>query len=270
MIIPARLASRRGFVVLLTRICALTLFAFSSLLNHAADNAPAPLKVLFITGGGYHDYNKLAPHLTTELGALVNATFDVKFGLEVLHNPKFADAYDAVIYDVCDDEAPDDTLANALQTAKAGKPSVLIHCAVHAFRKSPKISDWEAFCGMRSKVHDPFGPFSVTKLDSASPITRAFPADWSTAGDELYQTISINPESHQLLKAKSPKDGREHIVCWTYQYGNGRVFATTLGHDMKTAATSDYLRLLANGLLWSCGKLEADGKAVAGYGRVPK
>ncbi len=252
-----------------SRLGILLAFSLASLVISAAEKAVAPLKVLFITGGGYHDYNKLAPHLTTELGSLVNATFDVKFGLETLHNPKFADAYDAVIYDVCDDEAPDDALDNALHVARAGKPSVLIHCAVHAFRKSPKISEWETFCGMRSKVHDPYGPFSVTKLDPASPITRVFPADWSTTGDELYQTISINPQSHQLLKAKSPKDGREHIVCWTYQYGKGRVFATTLGHDMKTATTPDYLRLLANGLLWTCGKLEADGKAEAGYGRVP-
>ena len=95
--------------------------------------------------------------------------------------------------------------------------------------------------------------------------TDVGPNDWKTAGDELYQTISIDPKSQQLLKAKSPRDGREHVVCWTYQYGQGRVFATTLGHDMQTAGTPDYLRLLANGLLWTCNKLGEDGKAVAGY-----
>src|SRR5207302_6188789 len=82
---------------------------------------------------------------------------------------------------------------------------------------------------------------------------------------ELYQMISIDPQSHPLLKAKSPQDSREHIVGWTYQFGRGRVFATTLGHDMKTAGSPDYLQLLANGLLWTCNKLGDDGKAVAGY-----
>ena len=125
---------------------------------------------------------------------------------------------------------------------------MMIHCAVHAFRRSPKIREWETCCGMRSKVHDPYAPFAVTKLDQSSPITKLFPNDWKTPGDELYQTISIDPESHPLLKARSPRDGREHIVCWTYQFGQGRVFATTLGHDMKTASSRDYLQLLANGL----------------------
>jgi type 1 glutamine amidotransferase len=140
-----------------------------------------------------------------------------------------------------------------------------MHCAIHALRNSPKIRDWETLCGMRSKVHDPYEPFTVVKLDPASPITSSFPNNWATAGDELYQTIFIEPESHQLLKAKSPKDSREHIVCWTREFGKGRVFATTLGHDMKTCSTPEYRRLLANGLLWACGKLQPDGTPAPGY-----
>ncbi len=231
----------------------------------SATAAPPALKVLLLTGGGYHDYKTLVPHLTNQISLLVNATFDVRFDIESLHDPKFAAAYDAVLYDVCFDEAPDDILQNALQTARDGKPSVMIHCAVHAFRHSPKIHEWETCCGMRSKVHDRFEGFTVQKLDAASPITKFFPQEWSTAGDELYQTIAIDPESHQLLKARSPQDGRVHVVCWTYQFGRGRVFSTTLGHDMKTAATPEYLRLVSNGLLWACDKLGPDGEPVAGY-----
>src|ERR1041384_5055692 len=76
----------------------------------------------------------------------------------------------------------------------------------------------------------------------------------TAGGDHHYKTIEFIKGSHALLKAKSPKDGREHIVCWTHIYGKGRVFATTLGHDMKTAQSPDYLRLLANGILWTCDK----------------
>jgi type 1 glutamine amidotransferase len=265
--------SVRRFAVkpLLAMTVFVALSGFTSGLVVAADSTSAakPLKALFLTGGGYHDYKALAPHLTTRIGELINATFEVRFGLDTLRDPKFADGFDVVVYDVCDDEAPDEYLANALAAAKAGKPSVMIHCAVHAFRKSPKISEWETLCGMRSKVHDRYGPFTVKKLDSTNPITKFFPDGWSTAGDELYQTISIDPKSRQLLKVTSPQDGREHIVSWTYQFGSGRVFATTLGHDMKTSATPEYLRLLANGLLWACDKLGADGQPAAGFGRVP-
>jgi type 1 glutamine amidotransferase len=241
----------------------------STISTLAADPAPPPIKALFFVGGGYHDYAKLAPYLTSKLSELANVTFVIKDSFEPLHNPKFAEGFDAIIYDWCFDEAPDDVLENALKATAAGKPTVMIHCAVHAFRRSPKISEWETCCGMRSKVHDRFEPFTVIKLDPRNPITLSFPDNWESPGDELYQTISIQPESHQLLKVKSPQDNREHIVCWTYQYHRGLVFSTTLGHDMKTAASPDYLRLLANGLLWTCGKLGADGKPIAGYAGRP-
>jgi type 1 glutamine amidotransferase len=57
-------------------------------------------------------------------------------------------------------------------------------------------------------------------------------------------------------------------VSWTSSYGKGRVFATTLGHDMKTASLPTYQRLLADGLLWACGKRGDDGEPAAGYGAV--
>ena len=254
------LASRRSSVLILFL---LSVFYATGAVGQAG--LKPPLKVLLITGGGYHDYEKQVPYLTSHISQLVNATFEVKFGLDALRDPKFAESYDAVIYDVCDDEAPDDVLENALRASRNGKPTVMIHCAVHAFRRSPRIHEWETCCGMRSKVHDKYGPFTVIKLDDNSPITKLFPNNWTTTGDELYQTISIDPQSHPLLKAKSPQDGREHVVCWTYQFGQGRVFGTTLGHDMKTTSSPDYLRLVANGLLWACGKLDPDGKPAAGY-----
>ncbi len=248
-------------------------FVLSILLTRLDAAVPAPLKpplkVLFLTGGGYHDYEKLAPHLTGGISQLVHATFEIKFGLETLSDPNFGDRFDAILYDVCFDEAPDAMLENALRTSRNGKPAVMIHCAVHAFRRSPKVREWETCCGMRSKVHDAFGPFSVAKLDPESPITKHFPSDWKTPGDELYQTISIEPQAHPLLKVKSPQDGREHIVCWTSRFGQGRVFGTTLGHDMKTASSPDYLRLVANGLLWACEKLERDGNPTRGYSASP-
>jgi type 1 glutamine amidotransferase len=227
-----------------------------------------PLKVLLIASGCCHDYTNLAPFLRTNLAQRVNAAIEVHFGLDALENANFADAYDAVIYDVCEEDAPAAILDNVMQATRAGKATVMIHCSIHAFRKSPKISEWETLCGMRSKVHDAFGPFTVNKCDPDNPITKSFPDDWTTAGDELYQTIAIDPKSHQLLKAKSPRDGRTHIVCWTCQFGQGRVFSTTLGHDMKTTATPEYLRLVANGLLWSCSKLTPDGKPAPGYAPV--
>ena len=243
-------------------MCAL---AFSTLAADKPAAAKPPLRALFLTGGGYHDYEKLAPHLTAKLSALANVTFEVKFEMDVLKDEHFADQYDVLVYDLCFDEADGVLLDHAIQATRAGKPTLMIHCAVHAFRRTDRVKEWENCCGMRSKVHDPFQAFGTEKLDLAHPTTKAWPADWKTPGDELYQTIEFLPGSHPLLKVKSPKDGREHIVCWTSNYGKGRVFATTLGHDMKTSADADYLRLLANGLLWACDKLDKNGKPKPGF-----
>ncbi len=236
-----------------------------SLSGASPAETPAPLRVLYLTGGCCHDYAAQASHLSTNLSQLVNVTLVVRFGLDSLTNASFAEEYDAVFYNFCDEDAPPPMMEHALAATRNGKPTVMVHCAIHALRNSPKIRDWESLCGMRSKVHDPYEPFAVTKMDAASPITKSFPDNWTTAGDELYQTISIEPVSHPLLKAKSPKDGREHVVCWTREFGKGRVFATTLGHDLKTCSTPEYHRLLANGLLWACDKLQSDGTPVEGY-----
>jgi type 1 glutamine amidotransferase len=233
-----------------------------------AGERPRPLKVLWVAGGVFHDYDALVPQLTSKLGQLLNATFEVKLDLEIWRDEKFADGYDAVVYQFCRDEADGILIDHALQTTRSGKPTVLIHCAVHSFRKSDRVGEWERLCGMRSKVHDTYQPFQTVKLDPASPITKPWPEHWTTPGDELYQTIEFLPGSHPLLEVKSPQDGRTHIVAWTSSYGKGRVFATTLGHDLKTASMPDYQRLLANGLAWACGKLGDDGSPTQGYGAV--
>jgi type 1 glutamine amidotransferase len=250
-----------AFVKSLLLFVVLTSVAISA----AAGESPRPLNVLLIASGCCHDYNALAPFLSSHLESLINTKIEVHLGLDAIENADFARNYDAVIYDVCEEDTAAANLDHVVDAVRAGKSAVMIHCSIHAFRNSPKVHEWETLCGMRSKVHDAFGPFTMTKYDAHSPITKSFPDRWTTAGDELYQTISIDPHSQQLLRAVSPRDGREHVVCWTAQFGKGRVFSTTLGHNMKTTATPEYLRLIANGLLWSCSKLNDDGQPTAGY-----
>ena len=150
-----------------------------------------PMKALFLTGGGYHDYQKLAPFLTTNISHRINMKFDVAFDLERLKNENFADGYDVIVYDFCFDEIENALLENALKATRNGKPTVLLHCAVHAFRKSSQIREWENLCGMRSKVHDPYQSFVTQKVAPDNAILKNFPPNWKTPGDELYQTIEM-------------------------------------------------------------------------------
>ena len=250
------------------RVALMVLFAFCTLLfqTEAGEKpAPAKIKALLITGGGYHDYKALNPVLTKKVGALVNASFEVKYGLGTLKNPQFADGFDVVIYNFCfADEKNKELIDNALKVTRDGKPTLLVHCAMHTFMPS---DEWTDCCGMRTRVHDPYRAFSIIKADKTHPIVKTLPDQWPTTGDELYQTIKLGDRSTALFKGKVDKSISEHVVCWVSTYGKGKVFATTLGHDLKTTNLPEFHRLLANGLLWACDKLDKDGLPLEGYGR---
>jgi len=238
------------------------LFGLGFYANAEEKNPPGKLKALYITGGPYHDFNTLAPLLTSKISEYASVDWEIRWGAEAFKNPDFGRAFDVVVYNMCFDDV-DPTIENVLKLTFSGKPTVAIHCAVHSF----KVSDeWRRLLGEVSRIHDPYQGFSTEKADPTHPVTKTFPDNWQTAGDEMYQTVEMGPQAKVLLKAKSPSSGKEHMVCWTNQYGQGRVFGTTLGHDLKTAAQSDYQRLLSHGLLWACGKLGEDGKPLSGYG----
>ncbi|MFO0982293.1 MAG: ThuA domain-containing protein [Planctomycetota bacterium] len=232
-------------------------FAVLAVLGQGEAAPPPPAKVLLVTGGVCHDFDAIVPQLTKAIVPLWRLAIDVKVGLAVLNDARFADPYDVVVYDFCFDDADDvRQIDHALAATRAGKPTVMIHCAVHSFRNSERVREWEECCGMRSKAHDPYQAFETRKADASQPILKDWPDCWRTPGDELYQTIELLPAAHALLKASSPVDAREHVVCWTSTYGKGRVFGTTLGHDLNTASQPSYHRLLVNGIRWAMAKSE--------------
>ncbi len=248
-----------------------------------------PIKAIMFCGGGFHDYKTMPGILAKDIAGMANISIDIKHVptppdmVAVLKDPKFADGYDVVIYDICYGENwKDGDYDGALDVARAGKPAVFIHCSAHTYRPPRKQDDpqlkereaiadakWHALVGMDTRVHDRFGPFSTEKVDKENPIVKSFPDEWKTKGDELYNTIKMMPTATPLLTAKSPSSGKVHTVAWINQYGKARIFGTTLGHDMTTGGDADYHRLLAYGILWTCQKLGEDGKPVEGYGVAP-
>lgn len=259
------------------------------LFAHSARAADAgPLKAIMFVGGGYHDYKTMPGVLAKDIAAVANVSVDVKYVdnaadmAAIFRDPKFADGYDVVIYDICYGENwKDGDYDGALDIARAGKPAVFIHCSAHTYRpprnaKDPHLKEreeiadakWHALVGMDTRVHDKFEPFSTEKADTDNPIIKTFPNDWKTAGDELYNTVKMMPAAIPLLTAKSPSSGKVHTVAWVNRFGKAKVFGTTLGHDMKTGGDPDYQKLLAYGILWTCDKLGGDGKPIDGFGPI--
>jgi hypothetical protein len=247
------------------------------------------LKAVMYVGGRFHDYKTMPNYLAEKITHYGNIAIDVKLMNEAadmakeFKDPDFGKAYDVIIYDICYGESwQDGDYDTALKVAKAGKPAVFVHCAMHCYRaprdtKDPKYEErnaiceakWHAIVGMDTRVHDKYQAFSVEKIAKDNPIVRTFPDEWKTPGDELYNTIKMMPTATPLLQAKSPISGKVHTVAWTNTYaGKTRVFATTLGHDMKTGEDPAYHRLLAMGILWAGDKLAEDGRPAPGYAPI--
>ena len=233
-----------------------------------AQAADAPkLKGLWTTGGCCHDYKKNAPLLAEKIAQYANVGFKIvgdPDSLKLFKDKDYAKDYDVVVYDLCyASEKNKDLIGNVTRTIKEGKPTVIIHCSLHNFRDID-WDDWREAMGLTSKSHDGFRSLTTKKVVD-HPIIKFWPADWKTPGEELYQNIKFWPNATALMTCYSVQSKKDHVVTWINQYGKGKVFATTLGHNMLTIGQDEYHHLLANGLLWTCGKLDEQGKPVAGY-----
>ena len=78
--------------------------------------------------------------------------------------------------------------------------------------------------------------------------------------------MKIFDATHPLARGK--QGNTETVIAWTNEYGDRktRVFSTPLGHNNETVSDRRFLDLVTRGLLWSCNKLDPDGKPLAGYG----
>lgn len=262
---------------------------------HAA-SAPKPLRVLLVTGGCCHDYEKQKDILKNGLEERANVIVEhlhtpdksVKPPLASLTNPNYAAGYDLVIHDECAAGIDDPALVrNVLAPHRDGLPAVALHCAMHSFRVVPDFARpqapgspgalWFDFLGLQSSRHGPKEPVTVKFTDRSHPITRGL-QDWTTGPEELYNNVQppgVFPThrslatGHQTVTTKAgKKSDEEAVVVWAHEYGpkQARVFGTTLGHFNEAVSDPRYLDLVARGLLWAAGKLGADGKPVAGYG----
>lgn len=144
---------------------------------------------------------------------------------------------------------------------------MVLHCAIHSYRGST-TDEWRKLLGVSSYRHQVLRKFSVRTVKPEHPVMKGFPAVWDHSPDELYEITKLWPNCVPLAKSITPKnESDEHTSIWVNTYGKARVFGTTLGHGNDTVQTDVYLDLVTRGLLWSCNKLDQNGKPKRGYGK---
>jgi type 1 glutamine amidotransferase len=259
------------------RITATLLLALVGVVPAAAQQgakAP-PIRALYITGGGFHDFDALEKIVPPGIAARTNIVWTIDHtagkSTEMLiprhADTKWANEFDVVVYNMSFSNVVDPEWIERIVSAHRDKGvgAVILHGATHSYRRS-KSDAWGRLMGAFSMRHDAQRVFTLEQIAPENPIVKALPDGWNPGKDELYEIIKTWPTMTPLLRAWSVQTEDHQPVAWTNQLGKARVFVTTLGHNPSTMADPAYLDMTTRALLWTVGKLHDDGTPAAGYG----
>jgi type 1 glutamine amidotransferase len=221
----------------------------------AADSVPK-IKVLLITGDDvlpYHNWQETSAATRNLLNAC--GKFDVKVSEDagILESKISLQQYDLVFLDLYNAKTPTLTPAareNLIAFVNGGKGFALTHLSSASFK------DWDEFkklCGrywvMGKSGHGPRSVFKANIVDHGSPITKGL-SDFE-ADDELYAKLQGDVPIHVLVSADSDFSKKTEPLAFTLEYGKGRVFHTTFGHDGKALSNPTVQTLIQRGCEWA-------------------
>lgn len=233
-------------------------------IGFGSENTGSLIKALLVTGGCCHDYEAQKQIITegTNLFAKIDWTIwhhesaeDTK---QALSSEGWSDPFDIIVYSICHAHEKDANYINSVANIhKAGKPCAVIHCTLHSYhwdigagKDSDEDKEWNKLLGVVSLNHGPQGPaIEVTTTEVEHPAYQPKQSKWMTPKGELYNIKKVYPSATVL--ANGNNGHKENPVIWVNRYGDGNVFATSLGHHNETMQSEEFLNLLANGIKWA-------------------
>ncbi len=232
----------------------LMMIAACSPLSNAASNATETeneMRAVIVTGVDWkgHIWSETAPMLRKILER------DGRFSVDIVEDPNFLASnelfeFDEIVlhfknYKPLDQE--DKVKRNLTAFVKQGKGLVVIHYASGAFEDWPEFRNLVGRC--QKTKHDKRGPFTVKIADANHPITKGM-NDFQT-DDELFIQLRGDRPIDVLATARSVITGKDHPMAFAFEYGSGRVFHTTLGHDVRAITMTDTAELIRRGASWA-------------------
>lgn len=112
-------------------------------------------------------------------------------------------------------------------------------------------------------AHGPKNEFPIT-IRAEHPITKGMPKTWLTTKDECYAKLRGPAQNMTILatgkdaSGKAPTDRHEPVLM-VLNYGKGKVFHTTLGHDALSFESVGFQVSFLRGVEWAAtGKVTQD------------
>ena len=169
--------------------------------------------------------------------------------------------YDAVIFANTTGDLPLPDKQGFIDWVKAGHAFIAMHSGsdtFHGFR--PYI----AMLGGEFETHGAQEVVECLNQDPEHPATKHFGKSFDIGGkkEEMYIIKSYDPKGvHELLvldKHPNTKQPGHYAVSWCKDFGTGKVFYTSLGHNEYVWAMPEYQKHILGGIKWALGLEKGD------------